>query len=169
MEETKASGEPGATTPGAGAAPKEVLVVDDLPEITEFFESLVRRLHDFRIHLTTETDSAKALELVQRKPFDLVVSDFRMADVDGARILAAASEQNPRGRRIMMTGYNEIPTDVRRLRAAQVDAYLQKPLKTQDLLLMILDFLHENPSSLDQCRRHARDLELMAEREEDRP
>ena len=147
---------------------REVLVVDDLPEITDFFRGLMRRLRDFEVHLATETDSQKALQLVRDRPFDLVVSDFRMRQVDGVEVLRAARERNPQGRRVLMTGYNEIPAPVDRIREASVDAYLQKPLKSQDLLLLIFDFLHENPQSLESCRRHARDLEHMAEREEGR-
>jgi DNA-binding NtrC family response regulator len=147
-------------------ATREILVVDDLPEICAFFTSLLRRLREYDVKLTTETDSAAALEVVQNKPFDLIVSDFRMRQVDGVEVLSAARHANPQGKRILMTGYNEIPTSVERIREADVDAYIQKPLRSQDLLLLIFDFLNENPRTLDSCRAHARELEAMGLREE---
>jgi len=145
---------------------REVLVVDDLPEIGDFFKALIRRLREFDIHLTTEVNSQRALEMVRARKFDLVVSDFRMKQVDGVEVLRAAYETNPKGGRILMTGYNEIPTSVDRIRAAHVDAYIQKPLKSQDLLLLIFDFLNGNEEALEACRRYAREMENLGAREE---
>jgi DNA-binding NtrC family response regulator len=163
---------PDATVPMTTPAPaargkvREVLVVDDLPEIGDFFKALIRRLREFDIHLTTEVNSARALEMVSERPFDLVVSDFRMRQVDGIEVLRAAYDKNPRGLRILMTGYNEIPTSVDRIRAARVDAYIQKPLKSQDLLLLIFDFLNGNVEAIESCRRYAREMETLGAREE---
>lgn len=137
-----------------------------MPEICEFFVALMRRLKGFDITLTTETDSAKALELVRGAPFDLIVSDFRMRHVDGVEVLSAARAANPRGHRVLMTGYNEIPTSIERIREAGVDAYVQKPLKSQDLLLLLLDFLSANDESIERWRENARELELVGVREE---
>lgn len=148
---------------------REILVVDDLPEIGEFFRALMRRLREFDVHLTTEIDSERALRLVAENRYDLVVSDFRMRQVDGVQVLTQARQTNPNGRRILMTGYNEIPASVERIREASVDAYIQKPLKSQDLLLLIIDFLHGNPETLEACRAHARDLESMGSREDAAP
>lgn len=145
---------------------REILVVDDLPEIGDFFKALMRRLREFDIHLHTEVDSARALETVRQRPFDLVVSDFRMRQVDGVEVLRAAYEKNPRGCRILMTGYNEIPTSMDRIREAQIDAYIQKPLKSQDLLLLIFDFLNGNQEAIESSRRYAREMESMGAREE---
>lgn len=145
---------------------REVLVVDDLPEIGDFFKALIRRLREFDIHLCTEVNSARALEMVRSRPFDLVVSDFRMRQVDGVEVLRAAYEKNPRGCRILMTGYNEIPTSMERIREAYIDAYIQKPLKSQDLLLLIFDFLSGNKEAIEASRRYAREMEAMGAREE---
>lgn len=145
---------------------REILVVDDLPEICDFFTALLRRLRDFDVRLTTETNSAAALDLVRERAFDLVVSDFRMKQVDGIEVLTAARHRNPSGRRILMTGYNEIPTSVDRIREADVDAYIQKPLRSQDLLLLVVDFLNGSERAIEACRAHARELEAVGLREE---
>ena len=145
---------------------RELLVVDDLPEIGDFFKALIRRLRELDIHLHTEVNSARALEMVRERPFDLVVSDFRMRHVDGVEVLRAAYEKNPRGLRILMTGYNEIPTSMSRIRDAHIDAYIQKPLKSQDLLLLIFDFLKGNQDAIESSRRYAREMEEMGAREE---
>lgn len=146
-------------------APRRVLVVDDVPEILDLFRGLTRRIRAVPIQLVTEVNSARAKELAAQQPFDLVLSDFRMRQADGVEVLQAAHDRNPEGKRILMTGYNEVPTDIERIRHAQIDAYIQKPLKSQDLLQLMLDFLQENKATIAACRSRARELEDAATRE----
>lgn len=145
---------------------REILVVDDLAEIGDFFRALMRRMKEFDIHLTTETDSERALDLVRANQYDLIISDFRMRQVDGVEVLSGARRAHPDGLRVLMTGYNEIPTSMERIRQAGIDAYVQKPLRSQDILLLIFDFLNRNAEALDVHRREARDLERMGAGEE---
>lgn len=140
-------------------APKRVLVVDDLPEICATFRDAHRRIRGMAVELTVETNSERALKLAKEKPFDLVVSDFRMKEVDGISILTAARETDPRGHRILMTGYNEIPASIERIKQARVDAYVQKPLRGNDLLLLLTGFLRNDPALIEEHRAHARELE----------
>lgn len=152
-----------APVQAAQPAPQRILVVDDLPEICTIFKDLSRRMRTTKVELVTETNSQRALDLLQHQAFDLVVSDFRMREVDGIEVLRSAYAENPAGYRVLMTGYNDIPTSVQRIRDAHVDAYLQKPLHTQELLLMLLGFLRHDEALLLECRQHARDIEAQAD------
>lgn len=147
------------------AANLRILVVDDVPEILDLFKGLVRRMRAVNVQLVTEVNSARAKEMASREPFDLVLSDFRMRQVDGVEVLQAAHDMNPRGRRVLMTGYNEVPTEIARIQRAEIDAYIQKPLKSQELLQLMLDFLQGNQEAIQACQAHARDLEESALRE----
>lgn len=89
-----------------------------------------------------------------------------MKGADGIDVLTAARETNPAGRHVLMTGYNEIPTSIEGIRLARVDAYLQKPLKTQDLLIMINDLLKRDAAALEAYRAQANELEQVALHEE---
>ncbi len=152
-------------TPPPPKQAREVLVVDDLPEIGDFFRALLRRMHEFDIKLTTEANSEKALDLVKSNEYDLIISDFRMRQVDGIEVLSAARTYHSDGLRVLMTGYNEIPTSMDRIREAHIDAYVQKPLRSQDILLLIFDFLNGNRNAIDACRQEARELETMGSHE----
>lgn len=145
---------------------RTLLVVDDLPDICEYFLGLARRVRSFDVQATGETSGQRAVELVRAQKFDVIISDFRMREFDGVDVLAAARQFHPLGRRILMSGYNEIPTTIDRIRLADVDAYLHKPLKTQEILLLLQDFLGNNQETLAACRLQARELELIALREE---
>lgn len=143
-----------------------VLVVDDIVEICNLYQALFRRIRGVDVELAVETDPCAAMERLRTESFDLVISDFRMKHADGIDVLNAARENHPRGRRILMTGYNEIPTTIDRIREARIDAYLQKPLKTQDLLLMVTDVLSGDDTRLAAYRADAREMEQIAAREE---
>ncbi|HET6403666.1 MAG TPA: response regulator [Candidatus Thermoplasmatota archaeon] len=160
---------PAAETMDAAPEPpaKRILVVDDIPEIGDLFRGIHRRLRSPACAFFSEVNSARALELVRSTPFDLVISDYRMREVDGIEVLRAARECNPSGHRVLMTGYNEIPTTMQRIRAADIDAYIQKPLKAQDILVMIIDMLNENRDAIAAYRAEAREIEVLGGREED--
>lgn len=145
---------------------RTVFVVDDLPEILQFFEALSRRLASQGVRIVTENNSRRALERVREETFDLIVSDYRMREVDGISVLSAARESRPDAPRVLMTGYNEIPAPIARIREAQVDAYIQKPLRTQELMLLLLDFLNRNDGTMAAFRKQARELEAAAAHEE---
>ena len=148
--------------PAPASRVMHVLVVDDLPEICAFFRDIRRRIRTVEVDLETETNSQRAIERLRAKRFDLVVSDFRMREAHGIDVLRAAREANPVGHRILMTGYNEVPAPLEHIRDAGVDAYIQKPLNTQDMLLMLLGFLRDDARSIAEFREHARELERAA-------
>lgn len=136
-----------------------VLIVDDLPEICDLLKRTVRRLRDPRIALTTEINSQRALELVAAEPYDVVVSDYRMREVNGLKLLAAARAKNPAGRRVLLTGYSELPVEADALRAAGLDVMLQKPVLDEDLQGVLRAVVAGSGDVLDRLRRDARERE----------
>ena len=147
---------------GPSAPAVRMLVVDDLPEICAFFRDVRRRIRTVDVDLVTETNSQRAIDLLGEARFDLVVSDFRMREAHGIDVLRTARRANPTGYRVLMTGYNEVPAPMAHIRDAAVDAYIQKPLDTQDLILTLLSFLRGDASSIGEFREHARELERVA-------
>lgn len=142
-----------------------VLVADDVPEVAALVAHVVRLVRTGRIEVTVELDGRRAVERVSHTSFDLVVTDCRMRGADGVEVLSAARRLHPAGRRVLMTGYDEVPVAFDRLRDACVDAYLHKPLRAQDLLLLVSGLLREDPLVVEHARIAARDLEFAAIRE----
>jgi len=145
-------------SPGAAPRPARILVIDDVPEICEFYREACRRVRA-PVDLVTETDGRRALDLVRAEAFHLVVSDYRMAMANGLEVLTAARERSPRCYRILMTGYNEIPADEDEVRAAGVDAYLQKPFQVHELVSMLGAFATENRDLIRRWREEAVEME----------
>ncbi|MFA5861029.1 MAG: response regulator [Candidatus Thermoplasmatota archaeon] len=142
------------------------LVVDDVVEICNLYRALFQRIRGMDVSLTVETDPKEAIRHLREEHYDLVISDFRMKEADGVEVLSVAHHENPAGRRVLMTGYNEIPTSIGRIRNAHIDAYVQKPLKTQDLLIMVSDILAGDEARIAAHRMQAQEIEQIALREE---
>lgn len=135
-----------------------VLIVDDIREIGATVKGTLARMRS-PTDLIVETDPDRARRLVQENDFDLVISDYRMPGITGLQVLSAARERNPKGLRILMTGYHEIPATAGELERAGVDAYLSKPVQARDLLALVGAMLAGDERIVEQQRRFARDIE----------
>ncbi|MDQ7087353.1 MAG: response regulator [Acidobacteriota bacterium] len=51
---------------------------------------------------------AEALEMLEKQPFDVIVSDMRMPGMDGSLLLAEVRRRHPEMLRIVLSGYSEI-------------------------------------------------------------
>src|SRR5438093_729871 len=88
---------PTAAPPGA-----RILIVDDERSMREMLAILLRREgHDVAI----AENGRRALDYLNQRPFDLVVSDARMPDLDGLQVLRHARSINPAVIAIMITAY----------------------------------------------------------------
>jgi two-component system response regulator HydG len=138
---------------------RSILLVDDVREIADQVVAVLKRTREFDVRFTTETSGARALDLARATPFDLVISDYNLGASNGIEILSAARARNPDGLRVLMTSYNEIPSELARIREASIDAYVQKPLKGHDLLLLLLGLLRRDEDLLAATRRASREIE----------
>ncbi len=110
-----------------------VLIVDDERTLRE----------SCRTFLGTEGYSVEvcgkgkeALEMLQRREFDLVLIDLYMSDVPGLKLLEAALAKNPDTIVIIMTGNPSVASSVEALRAGAWD-YLPKPFSATQLQILI--------------------------------
>ena len=81
-----------------------ILVVDDDPGVLELLGAF---LETRGYGVTTRNSGASALDVLAREPFDLVISDIEMAEMNGYELLRRTREQYPKIGIILMTGYTE--------------------------------------------------------------
>jgi two-component system response regulator HydG len=81
-------------------------------------------------------DGSGAIEIVHRRPFDLVLMDIRMIRVSGIEALEEIKAFNPAIPVILMTAYASVETAVEALKKGAYD-YLTKPLDFDELKLAI--------------------------------
>jgi CheY-like chemotaxis protein len=94
-------------------------------------------------------DGAEALAAVQAEPFDLILMDVQMPQVDGLQAAAAIRTlEAARGTRtpIVALTAHAVTGDRERCLAAGMDAYLSKPLRRQQLARVIDDVLPAGPA-----------------------
>lgn len=159
---------PPGTTPqaiphDATSARGRILVVDDLIQIGRVIEQLAARVPG-RVHVRVEDDSRRALQHLTDTQFDAIITDYRMPHFNGIDLLIEAKRRQPNARRILITGYNEVPENPDRLEQAAVDAYVHKPLRAHETILLLRDALSDDPTAMDAYREQARILERDAKR-----
>ena len=115
------------------ADPFRILVVDDEPAQLELVGGFLKK-RGFETVLAES--GAKALRSFRDQPFDLVLTDQKMADMSGLELVNAVRALNPETAVIVMTAYGTIETAVSAIKAGAAD-YLTKPLNLDELLYRI--------------------------------
>jgi DNA-binding NtrC family response regulator len=110
-----------------------VLVVDDL-ENFRISIGLVLERAGYEVILAGS--GSEALEHLQRRPIDVMVTDLRMDQMDGQSLLKAAKALEGAPEVIMMTAYASIGDAVNAIKVGAFD-YLTKPFRNEELLLTV--------------------------------
>ena len=79
-----------------------VLVIDDEVAI---LKTLSASLEDMGYKVATADNGQEALALVRRQPFNIVITDIKLPDINGLEILETTKELNPEAAVIMITGH----------------------------------------------------------------
>jgi two-component system, NtrC family, response regulator PilR len=121
----------------AAGAGLRVLVVDDEQSMRDMLRIVLRR---DGYDVAVARDGKEAIELLQRQPVDLLLSDIRMPDVSGVDVLRAAKDVNRDIIAIMMTAFASTDTAVEALRLGAND-YFTKPFSMDELRLKVRQHL----------------------------
>jgi signal transduction histidine kinase/CheY-like chemotaxis protein len=114
------------SSPGEGSSLK-ILLVDDDPALLGVVEDMI----DYLGHACRKTDSGrKAIEMLQRETFDLVVTDLGMPDVNGWDVARFCRRECPDMPVILISGWGA-QIDEREARE-KVDAVLAKPFRIEE-------------------------------------
>jgi two-component system response regulator PilR (NtrC family) len=111
--------------------PPRILVVDDERSMRELLAIVLRR-EGYEVLLAENGRSA--IEMLEREPVDLLISDIKMPDLSGVDVLRAAKRVDQDILGIMITAFASTETAVEAMRLGACD-YLSKPFDV-DLLKM---------------------------------
>jgi response regulator RpfG family c-di-GMP phosphodiesterase len=114
--------------------PPVVLCVDDEPNI---LSSLRRLLRGSGYKVLVAEGGAAGLQVLESESVDLVVSDMRMPEMDGAKFLQQVRQRWPDTVRILLTGYSDIHSVVEAVNRGEIYRYITKPWDDQDIVLQI--------------------------------
>jgi len=106
-----------------------VLYVDDEEN------NLISFKATFRLKYTVYTalNGDQALQLIQEKPIDIVITDQRMPQMTGVELLEKIIKVNPDPMRILLTGYADMSAVVDAVNKGKIFHYLSKPWSEEEL------------------------------------
>lgn len=139
-------------TAGLLQSRQTVLLVDDEESITN---SLRRLLRSQPYDILVADSGAKALELLEQRPIDVVVSDARMPNMDGATLLAHIHRRYPSTLRILLTGYADMTMIAKAINEGQIHRYVSKPWNDEDMLATLRQALAHHHSEHERKRLEA--------------
>jgi response regulator RpfG family c-di-GMP phosphodiesterase len=140
-----------------------LLILDDEPNVL----SALRRMFMNQTaipaipepHITTFTSPHDAIDYVRQHPVDVVISDYRMPEMDGATFLTMVKKLNSDTARIMLSAYTDLDGIVRAINDAGIFRFVAKPWTDTELRASIVQVLEhrnlmiENRRLADQVRR----------------
>ena len=120
---------------------RHILIVEDDIAFGTMLQTWLRR-KGFEVDKATSVGAAVKL-LVDMKSVDLVLSDLRLPDHDGLRLLAWMHEHSINAPFIVMTNYAEVQNAVLAMKSGAAD-YIAKPVQPDILLQKINDAMEQN-------------------------
>ncbi|ACS99574.1 response regulator [Paenibacillus sp. JDR-2] len=119
-----------------------LLIVDD----EERARTGIKMLIDWaahRIEIVGEArDGAEALEIMEGKGVDILLTDIRMPVMDGLELIQQVSKVHPAVRCIIMSGHDEFAY-AQKAMASGVAHYLLKPSRRQEILDLVIKLTEE--------------------------
>lgn len=118
-----------------------LLLVDDEVNI---LNSLKRIFVPLNYKVLSATTGQEALELLENDDeVDIIISDMRMPEMDGATFLNKAAEKWPEINRLLLTGYADINSAIAAINKGQIDYYLHKPWQPHELEHIIQNLMEQ--------------------------
>jgi len=148
-----------------------LLCVDDEAAILKSLQRLFVG-HPYQLQLAGS--GQQALEIMRTQKVQVIVSDMRMPEMNGAEFLAKAAVLQPDCYRILMTGYADLASTVEAINLGKIHRYVQKPWNNQELLTLVDEGLEKfrlimaNKQLTAQIAKQNKELKVLNHNLEDR-
>ncbi|NML64116.1 response regulator [Hymenobacter sp. RP-2-7] len=117
----------------------QILLVDDEPNIVMSLEFLMRK-NGYGVGIAR--NGHEALAAIQETPYDLVLLDVMMPDVDGYQVCRQLRQRPDRAStKVIFLSAKSQPADVQKGYEAGADLYIPKPFSTRQLMEKVRELL----------------------------
>ncbi|WP_447977073.1 FliH/SctL family protein [Candidatus Nitrospira bockiana] len=127
-----------------GSPPTHVLIAEDDPSITALLAGALRA-EGFEV--TAVGDGRSARRVLEQRPVQVLLTDFRLPDVDGIALLEGAVKDDPRLVGLIMTGFGTVDLAVKAMKSGAADI-LVKPFEPEQAVLLV-----KRTQELERLRR----------------
>src|SRR5690242_16157095 len=126
-----------------------VLVVDDEKVIREILSDFLT-MEGYVVRAVEDGDAA--LRELERRSYNLVISDLKMPGMGGLELLERITELKANVLTVIMTGFGTVETAIEAMKKGAYD-YILKPFKIEDVVRVV-------ERGLDRQRLHAENIKL---------
>lgn len=137
---------------------RRLLLLDDEPNILSALRRLLAKVPcafngvAYRLELECFTSPVAALARVRHHPFDLLLVDYRMPEMDGVAFLRGAREVQPDAARLILSGYADLNALMGAINEAHVFRFINKPWLDFELVSAIAQALGYRDLMLENQR-----------------
>jgi len=124
-----------------------ILIVDDQVDILRILEREFRRHGEYSVAIAN--NPADALDLMEKSPVELVISDVRLGTHTGFSLLQEVNQRHPGVGTMLMTAYRS-PAYRQQADALGVSYFLEKPFPVATLVTAVERFFEER-ATVDQA------------------
>ncbi len=133
----------------------QILIIDDHDSMREGLELLLRR----RGHRTISAENGPSgLDLLEESGADLVITDLKMAKMNGLQVLKEVRERFPATEVLVITAYGTIEKAVEAMKLGAAD-FLTKPFSSEEFAVKVDRLLHTREER-ERLRRENRTLRV---------
>lgn len=138
MRATETPHQPPPPTPAA--VPQRLLVAEDLEDARTTLQQLLHL--SLGLDVDVAEDGQKALQMLEKQPYSILVTDLRMPKLGGLKLMEQIIERRIPVTVIVTTGHGGVEEAVQAMRMGAYD-FLTKPADPQHLVLMVQRALRE--------------------------
>jgi len=124
-----------------------LLVVDDEPEVLRS----IRRLFRKQCTVHTAVSAEEALEIAEKTPVSVILSDQRMPGTTGVELLSEIRRRFPLVVRLIITAYTDIDSVIAAINDAHIFRYIKKPWDPERLALAVEEAFQFHAELARQC------------------
>jgi DNA-binding NtrC family response regulator len=141
---------------------KKALVIDDEQIVLESVSAL---LTDEGFEVDTSLDGRQGLDWAIERSYDVVLTDIRMPDIGGMKVLRDVKRINPTLPVIMITGYASVESAVQAMKLGAAE-YIEKPFEPEQLLDAVSRALGISKEAEEQGLIHREEVAKVLDRAE---
>jgi DNA-binding NtrC family response regulator len=106
-----------------------VMVLDDEPIVCERLRSMLEKMD---LEVETFVEPGKALKRIVETPFQVLITDLKMKELDGIEVMKITQRVSPQTKVIMITGFATVEKAKQALQMGVFD-FIAKPFKLSQL------------------------------------
>jgi response regulator RpfG family c-di-GMP phosphodiesterase len=143
-----------------------IVLVDDEEMVLTSLRSFLTLETEYDIE--TYTSPKKALENLDSRPLDLIISDYLMPEMNGIDFLLQVKRLHPYSTRILLTGYADKENAIKAINEVGLYQYVEKPWDNEELKLIIqnglerrflMERLQEKIAEVQQVQQNLQDIQ----------